>query len=68
MFDRRCFKIFLNEFQHSVECMGWILDFTKFCINGQQAIDVAKNEIDRALLNLDKDQTIKPVPLMLLDF
>ena len=45
-----------------------ILYFTKFCINGQQAIDVAKNEIDRALLNLDKDQTIKPVPLMLLDF
>ena len=45
-----------------------ILDSTTFCINGQQAIDVAKNELDKALLNHDQDQTIKPVPLMLLDF
>jgi hypothetical protein len=45
-----------------------ILDSTTFCINGQQAIDVAKNELDMALQNHDQDQTIKPVPLMLLDF
>ena len=45
-----------------------ILDSTTFCINGQQAIDVAKNELDKALLNHDQDQTIKPVRLMLLDF
>ena len=57
----------LEVIKNLIKKLG-VLDFTKFCINGQQAIDVAKNEIDRALLNLDKDQTIKPVPLMLLDF
>ena len=40
-----------------------ILDSTTFCINGQQAIDVAKNELDKTLLNYDQNQAIKQVPL-----
>ena len=49
------------------QIMG-LFDLIEFCIDGQKAIDIAKKELDNALLNLEQGLTIKPVVLMLLDF
>ena len=49
------------------QIMG-LFDLIEFCIDGQKAIDIAKKELDNALINLEQELTIKPVVLMLLDF
>ena len=49
------------------QIMG-LFDLIEFCIDGQKAIDIAKKELDNALINLEQGLTIKPVVLMLLDF
>ena len=45
-----------------------IFSKTEFCIDGQKAIDMAKNVLDCALVNLEHGKKIKPVFLMLIDF
>jgi hypothetical protein len=45
-----------------------IFDLIEFCIDGQKAIDYAKNQLDNALVNLKEEIAIKPIVLMLLDF
>ena len=49
------------------QIMG-LFDLIEFCIDGQKAIDIAKKELDNALINLEQELTIKPVVLMLLYF
>ena len=49
------------------QIMG-LFDLIEFCIDGQKAIDIAKKELDNALINLEQELTIKPVVLILLDF
>ncbi len=46
-----------------------LLPKTDCCVDGQEAINRAKNELDLALLNIvEANKKIKPVSLMLLDF
>ena len=45
-----------------------LLENTIFCIDGQKAIDAAKNALDDALLRSGNEGKVKPVALMLLDF
>ncbi len=53
--------------QSYIEKLGY-QKLTNFCINGQQAIDMAKSVLDQTLSSCESDGIVKPVSLMLLDF
>ena len=57
----------LEILKSHIETLG-LLEQTIFSINGQQAIDSAKNELDKALFNLGSELKKQPVTLMLIDF
>ncbi len=57
----------LEILKSHIETLG-LLESTIFSINGQQAIDSAKNELDKALFNLGSELKKQPVTLMLIDF
>ena len=41
---------------------------SRFYINGQEAIDAVKYEVDNALVEFSEKSSMKPVEIMLLDF
>ncbi len=57
----------LEILKSHIESLG-LLKQTIFSINGQEAIDFAKNELDKALHSFGSELNLKPVPLMLIDF
>ena len=57
----------LEILKSHIETLG-LLESTIFSINGQQAIDSAKNELDKALHKLGSELNKQPVTLMLIDF